>query len=250
MKFSTGVTVKAFLSLSVGDTRQKEMLRNVEQVILDKKIWGLCLSHGDSPAEPESLIQFPEGRDPENIWTNVPFDCAVTSSWFTEYLNLRLVSEDHMCSGWLEVFYNGTWGSVCSNSMHDNTISVICRHLSCGAKGHIEPLSSPQNHLGARWIDRINCQGQESSLWHCPSQSWDQNSCQQGEEALITCEGNYICPFCLTPFNGISFCQIGINLQTRSRSIFILIYPSAQWKRPRLARVMWQRPQIFFILVA
>ncbi|XP_036624332.1 antigen WC1.1-like [Trichosurus vulpecula] len=106
----------------------------------------------------------------------------------SESLDLRLVSEDHKCSGWLEVFYNGTWGSVCSNSMEDNTVSVICRHLSCGSKGHIETFSSPRNDLQFRWIDKINCQGQESFLWHCPSQSWGQNSCQQGEEALIACE--------------------------------------------------------------
>ncbi|XP_036624335.1 antigen WC1.1-like [Trichosurus vulpecula] len=106
----------------------------------------------------------------------------------SESLDLRLVSEEHKCSGWLEVFYNGTWGSVCSNSMDDNTVSVICRHLSCGSKGHIETFSSSQKSLGARWIDRIKCQGQESLLWHCPSQPWDQNSCQQGEETLLTCE--------------------------------------------------------------
>ncbi|XP_072497749.1 antigen WC1.1-like [Notamacropus eugenii] len=114
----------------------------------------------------------------------------------SESLDLRLVSEDHKCSGLLEVFYNGTWGSVCSNSMEYSTVSVICRHLSCGSKGHIETLSSPPKSLQTRWIDRINCRGQESSLWHCPSQSWDQNSCQQGEEALITCEGRKVidCP--------------------------------------------------------
>ncbi|XP_072494127.1 antigen WC1.1-like [Notamacropus eugenii] len=114
----------------------------------------------------------------------------------SDSLDLRLVSEDQKCSGWLEVFYNGTWGSVCSNSMDDNTVSVICRHLNCGTKGNIETLFSPPNSLQPRWIDKINCQGHESFLWHCLSQSWDQNSCQQGEEAIITCEGKKIidCP--------------------------------------------------------
>ncbi|XP_078011814.1 antigen WC1.1-like [Phascolarctos cinereus] len=107
----------------------------------------------------------------------------------SESLDLRLGSEDHKCSGWLEVFYNGTWGSVCSNSMDYNTVSVICRHLKCGTKGNIETFSSPRESWKARWIDKINRQGQESFLWHCPSQSWHQNSCHQGEEALITCEG-------------------------------------------------------------
>ncbi|XP_027732476.1 antigen WC1.1-like, partial [Vombatus ursinus] len=105
-----------------------------------------------------------------------------------ESLDLRLGSEDHKRSGWLEVFYNGTWVSVCSNSMDYNTVSVICRQLKCGAKGNIETFSRSQESLQAWWIDKINCHGQESFLWHCPSQSWDQNSCHQGEEAFITCE--------------------------------------------------------------
>uniref|UniRef100_A0A4X2KEM0 SRCR domain-containing protein n=1 Tax=Vombatus ursinus TaxID=29139 RepID=A0A4X2KEM0_VOMUR len=114
----------------------------------------------------------------------------------SESLDLRLKSVGHKCSGWLEVFYNGTWGSICSNSLDYDTVSVICRHLKCGGKGNIETLPSPPKSLQARWIDKINCQGQESFLWHCPSQSWDQKSCDQGDEAFITCEERKIidCP--------------------------------------------------------
>ncbi|XP_072494130.1 antigen WC1.1-like [Notamacropus eugenii] len=114
----------------------------------------------------------------------------------SEFLDLRLVSEEYKCSGWLEILYNGTWGRVCSNPMGDNTLSVICRHLSCGAKGNIESVLSRPKSLLPRWIDQINCQGQESFLWHCPSQSWDQNSCQQEEEVFIKCEGRKVidCP--------------------------------------------------------
>ncbi|XP_074044612.1 antigen WC1.1-like [Macrotis lagotis] len=105
----------------------------------------------------------------------------------SESLDLRLVSDDNECTGWLEIFYNGTWGSVCSNSMNQKTVSVICRHLNCGDRGNIV-LLSPRENVRVQWIDKINCHGQESLLWHCPSQSWDQNSCHQEEETYITCE--------------------------------------------------------------
>ncbi|KAG5193200.1 hypothetical protein JEQ12_020688, partial [Ovis aries] len=56
------------------------------------------------------------------------------------FLALRMVSEDQQCAGWLEVFYNGTWGSVCRSPMEDITVSVICRQLGCGDSGTLNPL--------------------------------------------------------------------------------------------------------------
>ncbi|XP_044531204.1 scavenger receptor cysteine-rich type 1 protein M130-like [Gracilinanus agilis] len=113
----------------------------------------------------------------------------------SESLDLRLVSDDYDCAGWLEVFYNGTWGSVCSNLMDSNTVSVICRHLSCGNRGYLDFHSSHRS-LPVKWVDKINCQGQESSLWHCPSQPWNHASCFQEQEAYIICKGrkNTDCP--------------------------------------------------------
>ncbi|KAB1254389.1 Antigen WC1.1 [Camelus dromedarius] len=42
----------------------------------------------------------------------------------SEFLALRMVSEDQECAGWLEVFYNGTWGSVCRSRMDEITLSI------------------------------------------------------------------------------------------------------------------------------
>ncbi|PIO40387.1 hypothetical protein AB205_0002070, partial [Aquarana catesbeiana] len=39
------------------------------------------------------------------------------------------------CSGRLEIYYNGSWGSVCSNLMISHSVSVICKELNCGQVG-------------------------------------------------------------------------------------------------------------------
>ncbi len=50
---------------------------------------------------------------------------------------LRLENSDG-CSGRLQVFYNGTWGSVGSNSMTPHTAKLVCKELGCGDGGSRE----------------------------------------------------------------------------------------------------------------
>ncbi|XP_032246644.1 antigen WC1.1-like [Phoca vitulina] len=107
----------------------------------------------------------------------------------SDFLNLRLVSEDQQCAGWLEVFYNGTWGSVCHSHMADITLSIICRQLGCGNSGTLNSSIVPREGSRLRWVDQIQCRKTDSSLWQCPSDSWRRNSCSSKEEAYISCAG-------------------------------------------------------------
>ncbi|XP_066428619.1 scavenger receptor cysteine-rich type 1 protein M130-like [Eleutherodactylus coqui] len=107
----------------------------------------------------------------------------------SELLDLRLVDGAHECEGWLEVYYNGSWGSVCNNVMPVLSVSVICKHLNCGSKGHLEA-----GRYGVRkrpfWVDHINCTKYSNLLWECPSSPWNINSCTNRELAYIVCERN------------------------------------------------------------
>ncbi|XP_054552754.1 antigen WC1.1-like [Talpa occidentalis] len=105
----------------------------------------------------------------------------------SEFLALRVVSEDQDCAGWLEVFYNGTWGSVCSSPMDATTLSVICRQLGCGASGTLNSFVAAREGSRPRWVDGIQCQKTDTSLWQCPSDPWKDRSCSSGEEASISC---------------------------------------------------------------
>ncbi|KAB0346718.1 hypothetical protein FD754_011575 [Muntiacus muntjak] len=110
----------------------------------------------------------------------------------SEFLALRMVSEDHQCAGWLEVFYNGTWGSVCRNPMEDITVSMICRQLGCGDSGTLNSSLALREGSRPRWVDGIHCRKTDTSLWQCPSDPWNYTSCSPKEEAYISCEGDLL----------------------------------------------------------
>ncbi|CAN0287855.1 unnamed protein product [Rangifer tarandus platyrhynchus] len=107
----------------------------------------------------------------------------------SEFLALRMVSKDQQCAGWLEVFYNGTWGSVCRSPMEDITVSMICRQLGCGDSGSVNSSVALREGSRPRWVDGIQCQRTDTSLWQCPSDPWNYNSCSPKEEAYISCAG-------------------------------------------------------------
>ncbi|XP_059582231.1 scavenger receptor cysteine-rich type 1 protein M130 [Alligator mississippiensis] len=109
----------------------------------------------------------------------------------SEFMDLRLVNGGRLedgCGGRLEVFYNGTWGSVCSNQMTEATVKIICKQLSCGVGGAFAKEFAYGIGSGPTWLDHIECREHHSSLWQCPSKSWDLQSCDKRiEETHISC---------------------------------------------------------------
>uniref|UniRef100_A0A452GH92 SRCR domain-containing protein n=1 Tax=Gopherus agassizii TaxID=38772 RepID=A0A452GH92_9SAUR len=104
--------------------------------------------------------------------------------------DLRLVSNSY-CAGRLEVFYNGTWGSVCANQMSGVTPEIVCKQLNCGDGGQIARDFEYGAGSGPTWLDHVTCSEQHSSLWQCPSEPWNRKSCDnRAEETHISCTGN------------------------------------------------------------
>ncbi|XP_074128209.1 scavenger receptor cysteine-rich type 1 protein M130 isoform X1 [Sminthopsis crassicaudata] len=109
----------------------------------------------------------------------------------SEVMSLRLLSETNTqtCAGRLEVFYNGTWGSVGRHNMTAVTVGVVCRHLGCGDNGILDP--APTNKASSRsmWVNGVQCPKGPTSLWQCPSDPWEKTPSSARQEAWITCIG-------------------------------------------------------------
>ncbi|XP_072561331.1 scavenger receptor cysteine-rich type 1 protein M130-like [Paramormyrops kingsleyae] len=101
----------------------------------------------------------------------------------SEHKELRL-SEG--CSGHTEVYYNGTWASVCFDGLEQPAVAVICRQLGCGDKGTVTKTISRLSP-DLKGLDFGKCRSHDTSLWQCPSSSKGPNGCS--EAARTSCSG-------------------------------------------------------------
>ncbi|XP_040297148.1 scavenger receptor cysteine-rich type 1 protein M130-like isoform X1 [Bufo bufo] len=96
----------------------------------------------------------------------------------SEFIDLHLVGGGNRCEGRLEIYYNGSWGSVCNNVMTTQTASLICKQLRCGS-GLLYQEGAPASDVNAApsWLEFINCRNSDRSLGECPSSPWGRKMC-------------------------------------------------------------------------
>ncbi|XP_061756631.1 deleted in malignant brain tumors 1 protein-like isoform X1 [Nerophis ophidion] len=114
-------------------------------------------------------------------------DCTVASVHCSNTQPLRLVNGTNRCSGRVELFYEGQWGTVCDDNWGMQEAAVTCREMKCGA-----PLVATQNALfgvgnDQTWLDDLECTGKEESLVHCPHRGFGQHDCNHNEDAGVIC---------------------------------------------------------------
>lgn len=86
--------------------------------------------------------------------------------------DIRLDSDNNVdYSGILQVYYNGTWGTVCGGA----TSNLLARHV-CVMSGY--PYYSAYRtqrttkFLGPTMLTNVSCQGNPSNLLECNSPGW------------------------------------------------------------------------------
>ncbi|XP_078420597.1 scavenger receptor cysteine-rich type 1 protein M130-like [Cetorhinus maximus] len=108
----------------------------------------------------------------------------------SEDVELRLAAGFNNCSGRVEIFFSGAWGTVCDDSWDRHDAAVVCRQLNCG-----DPVWTPGETLfeptnGTIWMDDVKCKGSERFLWDCQFSAMGDHDCEHKEDVNVICSGH------------------------------------------------------------
>ncbi|XP_030012387.1 deleted in malignant brain tumors 1 protein-like [Sphaeramia orbicularis] len=116
-----------------------------------------------------------------------------TSSLSAEGVQIRLVgSTSTRCSGRVEVYHNGSWGTVCDDDWDFNDTKVVCRQLDCNTRDIVPLTRSFGEGTGQIWLDDVSCLGNESSLTDCQHKGFGNHDCRHTEDVSVACLGSDI----------------------------------------------------------
>ena len=103
--------------------------------------------------------------------------------------DIRLVGGSGPHEGRVEVYHNGTWGTVCDDDWNLQDATVVCRQL--GYISASAALGSARFGAGSGPIlfSGLTCIGNESIITECHHLLTGVHNCTHSEDVGVVCEG-------------------------------------------------------------
>uniref|UniRef100_A0A672HD74 SRCR domain-containing protein n=1 Tax=Salarias fasciatus TaxID=181472 RepID=A0A672HD74_SALFA len=100
---------------------------------------------------------------------------------------VRLVNSGNRCSGRVEIFHAGQWGTVCDDHWDLDNANVVCRQLDCGTAQLALSSAAFGPGRGPIWLDEVYCYGNEPSISDCRHSEFGVHDCVHHEDASVVC---------------------------------------------------------------
>lgn len=119
---------------------------------------------------------------------------------------IRIVGDKN--EGTVEVFINGTWGSICQRSISNKEADVICRQLNYTYGTHSSNTNVSKS-TGPVLIDHMVCQGKEDNIFDCQisinTDPHSISSCNQHRyDMVVKCYSNGMLSNIVSGYSNIS----------------------------------------------
>ena len=105
---------------------------------------------------------------------------------------VRLVGGNSENEGCVQVFHQGTWGSVCG-TLTDEDAAAICHTLgfSGGEVSVSTQCGSAVSSTSPVWLEGLSCSGNEQSILDCPLPPFGVHQCQNHSDdaQAVLCTG-------------------------------------------------------------
>ena len=105
--------------------------------------------------------------------------------------DLRLAEGTVPSEGRVEMYYDGSWGTVCDDYWVGRNSTVVCRQLGYdGAASYPLDRAHFGPGTGPIWLDDVVCSGDEATLLDCPRRNLGEvgrHNCSHAEDIGVTC---------------------------------------------------------------
>ena len=91
------------------------------------------------------------------------------------------------------MYYNNTWGTACPAGW-----DIIDAHVICKMIGYLYAVESQSldfygfygiSSSKVRWLNNVQCNGQETNITECLHDGWFEHSCQYNQDIVVKCFG-------------------------------------------------------------